>query len=202
VGLPAESGFTPYGLPSFDASKVKGYTYDVQKAKQLLKDAGLENGKGLGELHLYTNDTYKEYALFISHQLQQIGLNIKVEVVQPAILREWMSAGKVQFFRGSWLADYPDAENYFAVFYSKNGAPPNYTRFNNPEFDKIYEAALAEDDDSIRYAEYHHLDNIIIEEAPVVPLYYDQVLRFTQKNVKGLGCNALNLLNLKRVSLD
>jgi peptide/nickel transport system substrate-binding protein len=202
VGLPAESGFTPYGLPSFDAEKVKGYNYDVVKAKQLLKEAGFGNGVGLGDIHLYTNDTYKEYALFISHQLQQIGIHLKVEVVQPAILREWMSAGKVQFFRGSWLADYPDAENYFAVFYSKNAAPPNYTRFNNREFDRIYEQALAEDNDSIRYAEYHQLDNIIIDEAPVVPLYYDQVLRFTQKHVSGLGCNALNLLDLRRVRVE
>ncbi len=201
VGKPAESGFTPFGLPSFDADKVKGYNYDLPKAKQLLKEAGHENGKGLPEIKLYTNETYKEYALFISKQLEQLGLKIKVEISQPSILREWMSQGKVDFFRGSWLADYPDAENYFAVFYSKNGSPPNYTRFSNKQFDELYEKALAENDDAKRFGIYHQMEQIIIEEAPVVPLYYDEVLRFSQKNIEGLTANGLNLLNLKRVSI-
>jgi len=201
VSKPAESGFTPFGLPSFDAEKVKGYTYDLPRAKQLLKEAGYENGKGLNEIKLYTNETYKEYALFISKQLEQIGLRIKVEISQPSILREWMAQGKVDFFRGSWLADYPDAENYFAVFYSKNGAPPNYTRFSNRFYDELYEKALSENNDEERFEIYHALDKIIIDEAPVVPLYYDEVLRFSQKNVEGLTANGLNLLNLKRVKL-
>ncbi|MDB5282082.1 MAG: extracellular solute-binding protein family 5, partial [Bacteroidota bacterium] len=201
VGRPAESGFTPYGLPSFDEEKVKGFTYDPAKAKQLLKEAGFANGEGLPAIKLYTNETYKEYALYISKQLEQLGVKIKVEISQPAILREWMSQGKADFFRGSWLADYPDAENYFAVFYSKNGSPPNYTRFNNKQFDELYEKALAENDDTKRYEIYHQMEQIIIDEAPVVPLFYDEVLRFSQKNVEGLTPNALNLLNLKRVKI-
>lgn len=201
VGKPAESGFTPYGLPSYTDSIV-GYTYNVEKAKALLAEAGYPNGKGLPEIKLYSNDTYKEFALFISKQLEQIGMNIKVEIVQPAILREWMSQGKVSFFRGSWLADYPDAENYFAVFYSKNGSPPNYTRFNNKQYDALYEQALQENDDAKRFELYHQMERIIIAEAPVVPLYYDEVLRFSQPNVTGLNANGLNLLSLKRVTVN
>ena len=202
VGRPAESGFTPYGLPSFDSEKVKGYTYDVVKAKQLLKEAGYANGNGLPEMKLYTNETYKEFALYVSKQLEQIGLKVKVEISQPAILREWMSQSKVNLFRGSWLADYPDAENYFAVFYSKNGSPPNYTRFSNTGFDRLYEKALAENDDVKRFELYHEMDRIIIDEAPIVPLYYDEVLRFSQKNIDGLAPNALNLLDLRRVKIN
>lgn len=201
VGRPAESGFSPFGLPSFSDSVI-GYNYNLKKAKQLLKEAGYENGEGLNSVSLYTNETYKEYAIFISKQLEQLGLHIKVETVQPSMLRQWMSSGQIDFFRGSWLADYPDAENYFAVFYSKNSAPPNYTRFSNSNYDLLYEKALNENDDAMRYEIYHQLDRIIIEEAPVVPLYYDEVLRFSQKNVQGLTPNALNLLHLKRVKLN
>jgi oligopeptide transport system substrate-binding protein len=201
VGRPAESGFTPYGLPSFDSEKVRGYTYDADKARKLLKEAGFENGKGLPEIKLYTNETYKEFALFVSKQLEQLGLNVKIEIDNPSILREWMTQGKVNFFRGSWLADYPDAENYFAVFYSKNGSPPNYTRFNNSAYDQLYEAALAENDDAKRYELYHQMEKIIIDEAPVVPLFYDEVLRFSQKNIEGLEPNALNLLDIKHIKI-
>lgn len=200
IGRPAESGFTPPGLPSYDGS-IEGYHYDVEKARALLKEAGHENGIGLPELTLYTNDTYKEMGLMLSKQLDKIGIRLKVEVTEPAILREWMSQGKVAFFRGSWIADYPDAESYFTVFYSKNSSPPNYTHFNNVDYDRIYEKALTEKKDSARYALYHDMERIIINEAPIVPLYYDEVLRFTQKRVKGLSSNGLNLLDLKRVRL-
>ena len=201
VGKAAENGFTPPGLPSYDSSIV-GYTYNPTKALQLLKDAGYENGKGLPTISISTNDNYKEMALMLSKQLDQIGIHLKVEVVEPAMLREWMAQGKADFFRGSWLADYPDAENYFTVFYSHNSAPPNYTRFKNADYDRLYEQALLEPNDSIRYAIYHQLEKIILTETPIVPLYYDEVLHFTQKRVQGLSTNGMNLLDLKRVKLN
>jgi peptide/nickel transport system substrate-binding protein len=201
IGQPAVSGFTPPGLPSYDAS-IKGYTYDPDHARRLLAEAGYGSVKAIPQISLYTNDTYKEMALMLSKQLEKIGIRLKVEVTEPAILRQWMSEGKVSFFRGSWIADYPDAESYFTVFYSKNTAPPNYTHFSDSTYDRIYEQSLQENNDSARYALYHRLERIIIDRSPIVPLYYDEVLRFTQKRVKGLSSNGLNLLDLKRVRLD
>lgn len=199
IGRPAEQGFTPPGLPSFNAG-ITGYHYDPQRSQELLKEAGY-SGKALA-LTLYTNDTYKEMALMLSKQLEKVNIHLKVEVTEPAILRQRMSEGQVAFFRGSWIADYPDAESYFTVFYSGNTAPPNYTRFHSAEYDRIYERSLTENNDSLRYALYHQLEQIIIKEAPVVPLYYDEVLRFTQKRIKNLRPNGLNLLDLKRVRLE
>ena len=201
IGRSAESGFTPPGLPSFDGN-IEGYHYDPEHARALLREAGHLNGTGIPQLTLYTNETYKEMGLMLSKQLDKIGLHLKVEVTEPAILREWMSQGKVAFFRGSWIADYPDAESYFTVFYSKNSSPPNYTHFHNPDYDHIYERALNEKNDSARYDLYHEMERIIIRDAPIVPLYYDEVVRFTQKRVKGLSSNGLNLLDLKRVRLS
>ena len=201
VGRSAGNGFTPPGLPSYDGS-ITGYRYDPERAKALLKEAGHENGAGLPELVLYTNDSYKEMGLMLSKQLDKIGIKLRIEVTEPAILREWMSQGRVAFFRGSWIADYPDAESYFTVFYSRNTSPPNYTHYKNPEYDRIYEKALTEKNDSLRYALYHDMERIIISDAPIVPLYYDEVLRFTRKRVKGLNSNGLNLLDLKRVRLE
>ena len=90
---------------------------------------------------------------------------------------------KLSFFRASWIADYPDAENYLSLFYSKNHSPngPNYTHFKSPKFDALYNKSLSEKNDSIRFNLYNQMDQIIIENAPIVPLYYDNVLRFTQK---------------------
>ena len=110
-----------------------------------------------------------------------------------------MTKGQAPFFRGSWIADYPDAESYFTVFYGKNPAPPNYTQFKNAKYDRIYEAALQENDDAKRYALYQQLDAILVEEAPVVFLFYDETALCASKNIKGLSRNALNLLSLKKV---
>jgi len=119
--------------------------------------------------------------------------------VQKSFLLELTSNSKAQFFRGSWIADYADAENYLSVFYSKNPAPPNYTRYKNPEFDKLFEKALAEPNDSLRYKLYQQADQIIMNDAPVVPLWYDESIHLLQPNIKNFEANAFNLLELRRV---
>ena len=106
------------------------------------------------------------------------------------------------FFRGSWIGDYPDAENFLSVFYGKNPAPPNYTRYKNLKFDQLYEEALSEKDDSVRYTIYQKADALMIKDAPVVPLWYDMVIRLVQPYVKNFTPNGLNLLELRRVKLE
>ena len=88
-----------------------------------------------------------------------------------------------------------------SLFYSKNFAPkgPNYTHFNHAEFDEMYETAYLETDSEKRIALYTKMDSLIMTSAPIVPLFYDEVVRFTRKNVAGLGINATNLLELKSV---
>jgi peptide/nickel transport system substrate-binding protein len=85
-----------------------------------------------------------------------------------------------------------------AMFYSKNPAPPNYTRYSNPAFDVLYEKALQETNDSIRYSLYRQMDQIVIDDAPVVPIWYDVAIHFVQPEIEGFKPNALNLLELRR----
>lgn len=199
LGTPAESGFVPVGLPSFDADVVKGYTYDPVKSRQLLEQAGFPNGKGLTPVKLLTVSIYAEMGNFIAKQLEEIGIPVQVDIVQKSLLLEMTSNSRALFFRGSWIADYPDAENYLSVFYSKNPAPPNYTRYNNPAFDRLFERAISEDNDSLRYELYQQADQLMINDAPIVPLWYDKSIRISQTNIEGFVPNALNLLELRRV---
>ena len=202
IGIPAESGFVPAGLPSFNADSVVGYHFDPSKARQLLNEAGYPNGAGLPPIKLLTISIYSDLAGFIAKQLENIGLNIQVEVIQKSLLLEQTAKSQALFFRGSWIADYPDAENYLSVFYGKNPAPPNYTRYKNDPYDKLYEQALITADDSSRYELYRKMDRMIIEDAPVVPLWYDEVVRLVNNNIKGFQPNGLNLLELRRVHKD
>lgn len=194
----AESGFVPEGLPSFDSVLVKGYRYDPAKARQLLADAGYPGGAGLPIIRLQTIPIYAEMANFIARQLGDLGIAVEVDVVQKSLLLDLTAKGESPFFRACWIADYPEAENYLSVFYSKNPAPPNYTRFKNDRFDRLFEQAIQEVNDSVRYRLYQEADKIIVEEAPVVPLWYDRVIRLVQPGVSGFSPTAQNLLELRR----
>ncbi|HQW85329.1 MAG TPA: ABC transporter substrate-binding protein, partial [Ferruginibacter sp.] len=199
IGIAAESGFVPAGLPSFDSVAVPGYYYDVARAKQLLVEAGYPDGKNLPTIKLLTIPVYGDLGTYIANELLQVGIKVQVEVIQKSLLMEQTSKSQAPFFRGSWIADYPDAENYLSVFYGKNPAPPNYTRYKNPVYDKLYESSLSEKNDSTRYKLYQQMDRIIINDAPVVPLWYDMAIHLVHTNIINFYPNSLNLLELRKV---
>lgn len=199
IGTPAINGFIPKGLPSFNGQK--GYSYQPKKSKQLIEEYKKQTGNNTPEVTITTNSNYLDLCEFIQRELQKLGLKTSIDVIPPSTLRQGKANGKLPIFRASWIADYPDAENYLSLFYSKNFTPngPNYTHFKNEFFDDLYEQSIKETNNKIRYKLYQKMDSIIISEAPVIPLYYDEVIRFRQKNVEGLGINPIDLLNLKRV---
>lgn len=201
IGAPGTSGFVPDGLPSFDSDKVVGYNYNPDKARELLEKAGYPNGKDLPTIELYTTSQYLDLCEFIQHQLSEVGIKLKVEVNPSQTHGEMVANAEALFFRKSWIADYPDAENYLSLFYSKNFSPngPNYTHFKNEEFDRLYEKSLLVTNDSTRFVLYQQMDNIVTEEAPVMVLYYDRVVRFIHKDIQGLEGDAMNVLSLKKV---
>ena len=201
IGLAAEAGFVPGGLPSRNTELVKGYGYNPQKSKQLLAMAGYPDGKGFPVIKLLTIAIYADVASFVARQLEEVGIPVQVEVIQKSLLLEQTAKSQALFFRASWIADYPDAENYMAIFYSKNPAPPNYTRYHNPAFDVLYEKSLLEVTDSIRYRLYREMDQIVINDAPMIPLWYDLALHLVLPNITGFYPNALNLLELRHTQI-
>jgi peptide/nickel transport system substrate-binding protein len=201
LGVQGNSGYIPMGMPGFDATKVKGYSYDPEKARRLLAEAGFPNGRGMPEIVLHTTVGYRNLIEYVQGELTRIGINTRVEIVQGSSLRELVGKNGVNFFYGTWIADYPDGENYMSLFYSKNKVPfgPNYTGFHNKQFDALFEQAYHVKDNAKRYELYRQMDNLVMEESPVVVLYYDKLVNLYQNNISGYSNNAQNLLILKRV---
>ncbi|MTE27480.1 ABC transporter substrate-binding protein [Winogradskyella ouciana] len=199
IGIPASGGFIPKGLPGYDDSI--GFTYQPEKAKQLIAEFKSETGIQNPEVTLTTTSNYLSFCEFIQREIQKIGINVNVDVIPASSLKDAKANGQLDFFRASWIADYPDAENYLSLYYSKNFAPngPNYTHFKNEAFDAMYEAAYLETNPELRAQLYTKMDSLVMASAPIVPMFYDEVVRFTRKEVKGLGINATNLLDLKYV---
>jgi len=202
IGVAGTKGMVPNGMQAFNPKARYGYDFQPEKARQLLGEAGFSSENPIPLITLVTTPDYLDIIKFVQSQLQEIGFTIAVEVSPPGSVREMKAQGKIPFFRASWIADYPDEENYLSLFYSKNFAPqgPNYTHFSMPEYDSIYQLAMSEYNPNQRTAYYRQLDSLIMEEAPVAILYYDESVRVVQKNVKGITTNPMNMLNLKRVT--
>ena len=203
IGSPAVNGFVPYGMPFFNDSLI-GYMYDPLYAKELVQKSVRELGEDIHPITLSTTSEYLDICEFIQSQLSDLGIDINVQVFPSSTLRKMISQSKIMFFRASWIADYPDAENYFSLFYSKNWSPngPNYTHFSNKEFDRLYEMSIKNIDKETRKDLYLKMDNMIINNALVVPLYYDRIVRFYQLNIFNLYTNSQNSLDLVRVIKD
>ena len=174
IGIPAVNGFIPRGLAGFN--NMKGYTYQPEKAKELVLQYIEASGNNNPSIAIGTNSQYLDLCEFIQRELEKIGIQVEIDVVPPSTLRQMKSSGELAVFRASWIADYPDAENYLSLL-------------SLPNIEK-------------RKLLYEKMDSIIIEEAPVVPLYYDMAVRFVSKKVSGLGINPQNFLVLKKVKKE
>ena len=199
MGIPAINGFIPKGLAGFN--NIEGYNYNPDKARSLIAQYKELTGNNLPKVTIGTNAQYLDVCEYIQRELEKLGINITIDVMPASTLRQMKSGGELPIFRASWVADYPDAENYLSLFYSPNFTPngPNYTHYKNELFDSLYLNAQNISDIEIRKTLYTKMDSIVITDAPVVPLYYDMAVRFVSKKVSGLGINPQNFLFLKRV---
>ena len=202
MGIPAEYGFIPMGLPGFN--KIEGYSYQPEKAKNLVEQYKAETGNLNPQISIGTNSQYLDICEYVQRELEKIGIEVRIDVMPPSTLRQMKSSGELDVFRASWVADYPDAENYLSLFYSPNFTPngPNYMHYKNTYFDSLYTSTLSINDIEKRKVQYAKMDSVIIRDAPVIPLFYDMAIRFVSKKVSGLGVNPQNFLFLKKVRKD
>ena len=198
MGIPATHGFIPAGIPGYDSTAAYGYDYNPDKARALLARAGYPGGKGLKPIKILVPDNQVDIVNYVASELQDVGIPAIIETIQPNILKQQMSRSQAIFFRADWLADYPDAETFLVVFNSRQPAPPNYTRFQNDTFDSWYSRSLNMRD-TARWALYRKMDSLAISYAPVLPLFYDMRMHFTQNNISGFRSNAMNVIDIKQV---
>ncbi|MDA0913035.1 MAG: ABC transporter substrate-binding protein [Bacteroidetes bacterium] len=171
------------------------------KAKQILDSVQIIHPLPWPELVVSTTSDYTDLCAALQYQWQALGLDVAIDVISPSTHRERVAQGQAIAFRKSWLADYPDAENFLAVFHSQNFAPegPNYSHYSNSNFDLTLDSASIEMNDSIRMVHYKKLDKLIASDLPIIPLFHDRVTHFVRQGVEGWEINAINRLDLRRV---
>lgn len=209
-GEPAIYGFVP-PFPGYSAyQNIKGFTYDVAKAKSLMAQAGFPNGRGFPEVTLQLNSggsTNKVVAEAIQNMLSEnLGVKIKMDILPFPEHLQRFEHGKTDFWRTAWIADYPDAENFLSMFES-SGVPadlnarsfPNTARYVSPAYDTLLKSALIEIDDAKRNELYAKLDQMLIDDAAIMPIYYDNFIRLLQRNVRNLPINAMEYRDFSKV---
>lgn len=163
-------GPIPPGFPSYDANFKSPYsTQNLVKAKELLAKAGFPEGKGLAEIQYegLSDSKARQQAEYFVQNMASIGIKVKINPNTWPQFQDKIKTGKAQMFGIAWNADYPDPQNFFQLFYSKNMSPgPNDSSFSNAEFDKLYEQALAMAPSAARDEVYKKMRDIVVEESP------------------------------------
>jgi oligopeptide transport system substrate-binding protein len=215
-GNPGDYGIVPYVKAfeddGYNFKDLKGYTLDVAKAKDYLKKAGFPDGKGFPKITLQINSGGGNNILVaeVVQKMLKENLNVDVEIntVPFAEHIEQVTSGKSDFFRFAWVADYPDPETFLTIFYGKHvpsGATEksfvNYTRFKNARFDSLFASSFTEPDKAKRYAILTQAEQVLLDEAPFMPIFYDENYRLEQLNVRNFPENAMNYMDLSVVYL-
>ena len=206
-GWPANNGFVP-SMDNFDYSKVTGYSYNVIKAQQLLAQAGFPKGKGFPVLEFYVNaingSSVHKMCIGIAQQLQQnLSIRLKIKLCSLAEREKAIASGKAKIWRSGWLADYSDPENFLSLFYSgknlTNSAQVNNFRFRNKVYDALFEAALKELDEQERNDLLATCDQMIIDEAPVMPIMTDDFMVMINTRIQDFKTNSMENLDFSEL---
>ncbi len=209
AGVAGSYGVVPPSFSNYDATKIKGYDYNPDKARRLLGEAGYENGKGFPKVTLQINSggTRNEQVAEAIQKMISETLNIDIDIVKMPFAQhlENTEAGKFNLWRAGWIADYPDPENFLNLLWgarlpedpSQGTQYLNTFRYRSETFDKYFEEALRTVDEDKRMELYQKADQTAVNDAPLLPIYYDKDRRLLQSYVRAFPQNAMEYRNLR-----
>ncbi|MDW8417681.1 MAG: ABC transporter substrate-binding protein [Bacteroidia bacterium] len=154
------------------------------------------------KITLYAPPAFRELCEYIQTALAQEGISIRVEYLLGPSLRERLARGDIHLWKASWLADFPEGENFLVLFESSQHAPrgPNTTHFSSSEMDSLITLARRTIADSTRRRLYAQAEAILARECPVIPLYHAHGVWFLRKGVRNFPISPLSVwLPLERV---
>jgi oligopeptide transport system substrate-binding protein len=170
------SGILPPGFPGFNPN-VNGYSFDPVRAKQLLRES--KYGDNLDSIPPITITTAGSFGANVSLDMEvvlqmwekNLGISAEFQQTEFATFLKDLHKRRFQMFDIGWIADYPDPENFLDIlFYS--GSSNNHTNYNNTEVDRLLLEARVETDDTVRFSIYNEVEQMILDDAPWIPLWY------------------------------
>jgi len=205
-GWAATNGFVP-DMMDYPSENVKGHKFNVAKAKSLMREAGYRNGNNFPKLDFYVNGAegssiYKSCIAVVEQLKANIGVELNIVIVSSEERSTAINSGKAKIWRAGWIADYPDPENFLAMFYGPNitdGSAVNSFKFRNAEFDATFEKALLESDLDKRNALYNKCDQMIVNNTAVMPILTDDHIVMVNARVRNFNASPMEEMNLTDV---
>ena len=176
VSYPGNSGYTP----------VARLTGGIAEAKRLLAEAGYPDGKGLPPIELLynTNENHRQIGEAIQAMWRNnLGVELRLVNQEWKVYLDMQHTTNFMLARAGWIADYVDPNVFLETWVTGNGN--NDTNWSNPEYDRLYAAALAAKNEEERYAIYQKMDAILVDEVPIIPIYYYTRVHAVSPKVKG-----------------
>jgi len=208
-GEPGTGGVVPPAFENYPFKSLRGFGFDPQKAQELLAEAGYPNGEGFPSLTLQLasgGQNYEMVAQVVQRMLKEnLNIDIELQVMSTPQLLDNAESGSAQFWRDGWVADYPDPENFLCLFLSNGGGSSNEkaylnsVRYENPVYDSLYASAVRETDHKHRYEMYLMLDQILMNDAVVMPLYYEEFTRLIPDYVRNFPQNSIEYRDFSAV---
>ena len=204
----------PPGVVGHDATFRNPYKqHDLPLANKMLSDAGYPGGrdeKTGAQLELTIDMTAddsqsRQMAEFEKGQIEQLGIRVKILENTWTSLQDKMHRGNFQIYSGSgWFADFPDPENFFFLFYSRNAPPEgnNYGHYANPEFDRLFEKMSTMDNGPERLAIIRQLNAQLVEDCPIVLMSHRVLLSLNQPWAPRIVTNQLAVGGMKYARID
>lgn len=210
---PGFHGITPPSFSNYPIDSIRGYTLNLDSAKYYLSKAGYPNGKGFPEIVLQLasdGDRKSNVAIEVQKQLKEnLNVNMKLEIIPNSTLIENMIGGKTNFYFTGWGADFPSPENFLALFYGKDvptgpntKSAPNFPRYKNPAFDRLYEEALLAKSVEEANRKFLKAEQLLMSDAPIIVLWYDEGYRLVQSYIKNFPNNPMQIRDYSEVYIE
>ena len=197
-------GILPPGMPGFNPN-MEVLKYDPEKAKALLKEAGYVDPSKMPELTIYSragSKTSKQNVEFVQNQLtQNLGMRVKIVELEWGKLLELVNQKKAPMWFIGWIADYMDPQDFLTILlHSKS--QDNRTLYNNSEVDRLLDEADISTDQAKRMKLYQQAEQIIVKDAPWVPLYYNKTSSAVKPYLKGLRFYPMGTMPFDSVTVE
>lgn len=202
-------GITPNTFAGYNIKTIKGYNLDIEKAKQLLSEAGFPNGKGFPEVRILVNSgnsRNSSVAVEIQKQLKaNLNINVNFESLPNIQKYELQMHGKSDIYRDAWVADFSSPESFLSLF-NGDGVPsdsslasfPNTSRYQNATYDLYFKKGRDSNIKDTSYAYFMKAEQLLINDAVIIPLWYEGSYRLLTNNIKGLNLNAMRYYDLTK----
>lgn len=207
---PGIHGITPPVLPDYPIDDIDGYTLNVDSARYFLNKAGYRDGKNFPKIELFLNpegERNTNVAIEIQKQLKDhLNINIELTILPFAQLIEKSYQGNFSLMRAGWVADFPSAENFLWIFYGDNLpnnteriSYPNIARYKSRLFDRYFSEALNAKSIEEANSLFKKAEKILMQEAPIIVLWYDEGYRLIQSYVKNFPNNPMQYRDFSEV---